>query len=203
MTTTVVGAALSGVHQPAHAGEHPTPPDLRLVTDSAADSVSVAEFADAMSARPNGVALVTSWVGDRPWGVTVTSFASLSAEPPMVLVSLGSRTASAAAITATRRFGVSILAADQVALARFGSVPGAAKFLESYVEARAGRSASPVIAGALAHLDCTLYQEVRIADHTVFVGRVRTVRASHGGAPLVYHRRAYRTLADSAASAAA
>src|SRR5215203_4542513 len=131
--------------------------------------------------------------------MTVTAFASLSARPPTVLVSLGSQTASARAITAPRTFGVSILAAEQIALARYGSAPGAAKFLEPFSESRPGRSASPVVAGALAHLDCEVAEAVRIADHTVFVGRVRAVRAPRAGMPLVYHRRAYRTLADAAA----
>jgi flavin reductase (DIM6/NTAB) family NADH-FMN oxidoreductase RutF len=130
--------------------------------------------------------------------MTVTAFASLSARPPMVLVSLGSHTASARAIAATRSFGVGLLAADQTALARYGAAPGATKFLEAFTQARDGRSASPVVAGALAHLDSEVCEQIRIADHTVFFGRVRAVHTARAGAPLVYHRRAYRTFADAA-----
>ena len=175
------------------------PPALKLVTSSAPRSASLEAFADALSTLASGVVLVTCWVGDRPWGMTATAFASVSAKPPMVLVSLGSQTATARAITATRAFGVSILAADQMDLARYGSAPGAAKFLEPFTEAREAPGASPSIAGALAHLDCEVSEEVHIADHTVFFGRVLAARASHTGAPLVYQRRAYATLADSAA----
>ena len=57
---------------------------------------------------------------------------------------------------------------------------------------------SPAIAGALAHLDCDLAERVQVADHTIFIGRVREARtAAEGGEPLVYFRRAYRTLAPS------
>jgi flavin reductase ActVB len=152
------------------------------------------EFADAMSALASGVVLVTSWVGDRPWGMTVTTFASVSAHPPTVLVSLGSATASARAIGATRSFGVSILAEEQLAVARFGSEPGAAKFLEPFLDSSDESSASPVVAGALSHLDCELFEAVHVADHTILFGRVRAAQASRSGTPLLYHRRAYRTL---------
>jgi flavin reductase (DIM6/NTAB) family NADH-FMN oxidoreductase RutF len=172
------------------------PPALKLITDSGGESSPIPDFADAMSALASGVALVTSWVGDRPWGMTVTAFASVSASPPTVLVSLGSATASAQAIAAARSFGVSILAEEQLAVARLGSEPRAARFLEPFVDPSGGSSDSPVVTGALAHLDCELSEAVRVADHTILIGRVRAAQASHSGTPLLYHRRAYRTLDD-------
>ena len=175
------------------------PPALNLSTDPTRESTPISGFVDAMSTLASGVVLVTGWVGDRPWGMTVTAFAPVSAEPPTVLVSLGSETTSAGAIKATRRFGVSILAEEQLAVARLGSEPGAAKFLESFVDAGDGSSGSPVVAGALAHLDCELSKTVQIADHTILFGRVHAARASHRGMPLLYHRRAYRTLGDETA----
>ena len=171
-------------------------PRLTLITDPAAELASTPEFADAMSELASGVALVTCRVGDRPWGMTVTAFASVSAEPPTVLVALSSDAASTAAITATQQFGVSILAAKQLDVARYGSAPGASKFLEAFVDSGDRRSASPIVAGALAHLDCRVADSTQVADHTVFFGRVRAVRASSNGAPLLYHRRDYRMLAE-------
>src|SRR5262245_27546130 len=111
-------------------GKETMPPALKLITDPTGESAPSSDFVEAMSALPSGVALVTSWVGDRPWGMTVTAFASVSAEPPTILVSLGTETTSARAITATGAFGVSILAEEQLAVARRGSEPGAATFLE-------------------------------------------------------------------------
>lgn len=175
------------------------PTALNLITDPTRDSTPISDFADAMSALASGVVLVTGWVGDRPWGMTVTAFASVSAEPPTVLVSLGSETTSAGAIRATRGFGVSILAEEQLTVARLGSEPGGAKFLEPFVDAGEGSSDSPVLVGALAHLDCELSESVEIADHTILFGRVRSARASCGGTPLLYHRRGYRRLGDRAA----
>lgn len=168
---------------------------LRLIAEQAAPPVSRREFADAMSELASGVVLVTCRLEGRPWGVTVTAFASVSAEPPTVLVSLCSASTTARAIGASRCFGVSIVAGEHVALARLGSAPGAPKFLEQFVDTEDDGVASPAVAGALAHLDCELVEEVVVADHTIFVGRVRSARALREGAPLVYHRRDYRTTA--------
>ena len=151
-----------------------------------------------MSALAGGVVLVTCWLEDRPWGTTVTTFASVSADPPTILVSLHSEGTTSRAISEKRSFGVSILTAEQIAVAHYGSAPGAPKFLEPFVEPGDGSSQSPVVAGALAHFDCDLADDVQIADHTVLFGRVRAARASHGGKPLVYQRRGYGTLAEPA-----
>jgi flavin reductase (DIM6/NTAB) family NADH-FMN oxidoreductase RutF len=168
--------------------------DLQPMADPAPDTVSRPEFAEAMSALASGVVLVTCRLDTRPWGATVTAFASVSADPPTVLVSLRSEGRTSRAIEDTRSFGVSILAGEQVAVARHGSAAGAPKFLERFVDAGVEPGASPVVAGALAHLDCELVEAVRIADHTVLFGCVRTARASRSGTPLLYQRRAYRTL---------
>jgi flavin reductase (DIM6/NTAB) family NADH-FMN oxidoreductase RutF len=156
-------------------------------------SPAPAGFADAMSALASGVVLVTCRLGGRPWGMTVTSFASVSADPPTVLVSLGTTTPSLRAIAETRSFGVSVLAEEQLAVAWYGSAPGRAKFLEPFVEPD-GVLGSPAVAGALAHLDCELVETIPIADHTLVVGRVRAVTSTRSGPPLVYHRRGYRRL---------
>jgi flavin reductase (DIM6/NTAB) family NADH-FMN oxidoreductase RutF len=154
-------------------------------------------FADAMSTLASSVVFVTCQLGDRPWGMTVTAFASVSADPPIVVVSLGSSGATTRAIMSSRRFGVSILAEDQLAIARYGSARGATKFLEPFTEPDEGLSGSPFVTGALAHLDCELSEHLQIADHTVLFGRVRTARACEG-TPLVYHRRGYRRLSNPA-----
>jgi flavin reductase (DIM6/NTAB) family NADH-FMN oxidoreductase RutF len=173
-------------------------PALNVISDATPVSAPSSDFADAMSTHPSGVVLVTCWVGDRPWGMTVTAFASVSADPPTVLVSLGSDGVTARAIAATGRFGVSTLAARQFAVARFGSAPATSKFLEPFTDSGARDSATPVVAGALAHLDCELAEAVPIADHTVFFARVRAARVSRGGAPLLYHGRDYRPLPEPA-----
>jgi flavin reductase (DIM6/NTAB) family NADH-FMN oxidoreductase RutF len=172
------------------------PPALTLLRDHLRDSAPLPDFVEAMSMLASGVVLVTSWVGGRPWGTTVTAFASVSAEPPTILVSLGSATTCARAVAARRSFGVSILAEEQLDVAHIASDRGATKFIEELVERDDGSSDSPVAAGALAHLDCRVAETVEIADHTIFFGRVRAAQTSCGGTPLLYHRRSYRRISE-------
>jgi flavin reductase (DIM6/NTAB) family NADH-FMN oxidoreductase RutF len=170
-------------------------PSLELITSPAAEAVSAADFSRAMSALAGGVAIVTCRMGGRPWGTTVTAVASVSADPPTILVSLGAEGRSARTITVSGRFGVSLLGQEHADLARYASSPGSTRFFDAFVERDPAGSRSPVVVGALAHLDCELAEELQVADHIVFFGRVRHVQASPGGAPLLYFRRAYRALA--------
>lgn len=141
------------------------------------------DFTDAMSSHASGVVLVTCRLDQRPWGMTATAFISVSADPPTVLVSLGSQSPGARAIAATGAFGVSILSRDQTEVAELGAAPGAPKFLDSLVQRHERNRATPAVAGALAHFDCDVVQAVEEADHTVFFGRVLAARRRFGGAP--------------------
>lgn len=161
---------------------------MHLATDT------TTEFTDAMSTLASGVVLVTTRFAGRPWGMTVTAFASVSTDPPMVLVSLGADTVSARAIGAAGVFGVSVLARTQVCVAAHAAAPGAPKFLDELVERGELESASPAIAEALAHFDCDVVDAVEAGDHVVFFGRVRRARHRFGGDPLLYHGRDYRSL---------
>ena len=154
------------------------------------------DFRDALSRLASSVVLVTCWIDGRPWGMTVTAFASVSATPPTVLVSLGEETRAARAISRTGRFGIDILGETQEAAARHSSRPGAVKYLDDFVDRTATRDASPALAGALCHLDCEVIDTVQAADHILFVARVRAARASRTEtAPLLYQSRRFRRLA--------
>ena len=91
---TAVGGCASRSHRPRPPDEEAAMTPAPIAATNAA--VAAAEFADAMSTLASGVVLVTCRLADRPWGMTVTAFASVSAYPPTVLVSLGSGTAALA-----------------------------------------------------------------------------------------------------------
>ena len=132
-----------------------------------------------MAELARGVALVTCSVDGRTWGTTVTSFTSVAVEPPTVLVALRSDGRAARAIAADGRYGVALLSADQLELARAAALPGAAKFVD---ERR--------LRGALAYFDCDVVATAVLGETTVFYGEVRAARTGRGR-PLLHHRRGY------------
>ena len=132
-----------------------------------------------MAELARGVALVTCSVDGRTWGTTVTSFTSVAAEPPTVLVALRSDGRAARAIAADGRYGVVLLSARQLELARAAATPGAAKFVHERQ-----------LRGALARFECEVVATAVLGETTVFYGEVRDARGG-GGRPLLHHRRRY------------
>jgi flavin reductase (DIM6/NTAB) family NADH-FMN oxidoreductase RutF len=151
-------------------------------------------FRDAMALLASGLTMVTTRIDGRPWGLTISSCTSLSADPPQVLVSLGTRTVTCRQIAATRRFGLSLLGAHHRRLAQVGAAPGAPKFVDDHCEDE-GDEQCPRVRGALYHLDCDVSHVTAVADHTIFVGQVtRWVPGAVSGSvePLIYFDRGYR-----------
>ena len=162
---------------------------------------AVAEsFRDAMGELATGVVMVTCEVDGDPWGLTVSACCSVSLEPPLLLVSLGAGTASAQAITTDGAFGVSVLGESLIDVARFGSAKGQPKFVHGFCEGDSDDSAlsrTPVVANAIAHVDCAVEQRVVAGDHVLFIGHVLNVVRHPGDRPLVYYSRGYHRLGES------
>jgi flavin reductase (DIM6/NTAB) family NADH-FMN oxidoreductase RutF len=154
-------------------------------------------FRVAMSRLAAGVVMVTCHVEGKPWGLTVSACCSVSMEPPLILVSLGNTTASAHAIADQETFGVSVLGEGLMEVARFGSSRGEPKFLEHLCAEDLGTCVSPAVAGAMAHVDCSVERRVPAGDHVIFIGLVQNVVLADGDSPLVYHGRTYHRLAPS------
>ncbi|MBS1881647.1 MAG: flavin reductase [Actinobacteria bacterium] len=154
-------------------------------------------FRSAMRMLAGGVAVVTTEVDGRPWGLTVSACSSLTADPPKVMVSLQSSTTSCRAIEKNGRFGVSLLASDQVEVARTCSEAGKPKFIDRLVDDALSVDRAPVISGSLAHFDCSLVDSHTVHDHLMLIGLVREIfmpREIEEGGPLVYFARSFRTV---------
>lgn len=151
-------------------------------------------FRAAMSRLAAGVVMVTCHVGQRPWGLTVSACCSVSMDPPLLLVSLGRETTSARAITDTGRFGVALLGDHLVDVARFGAAQGQPKFAEEHCLDDAAGSRSPVVAGALAHVDCAVRETVDAGDHRLFIGDVELAVVHERDRPLVWCERTFHRL---------
>ncbi len=137
---------------------------------------------------PSGVTIVTGAVDGVPAGFTCQSFSSLSLDPPLVLILPGRSSSSWPKIEATGRFCVNVLAHDQQDLSTTFARSGADKF--AGVEWWPSALGSPILAGATAWIDCTLYDCHDGGDHLIVVGAVHDLAAEES-LPLVFHRGTY------------
>jgi flavin reductase (DIM6/NTAB) family NADH-FMN oxidoreductase RutF len=155
--------------------------------------VDPADFRRALCQFAAGVTVVTSRDAQgRSLGLTVTAFASVSLDPPLVLVCVDHRSEAHIGFRHAGLFGVSILAEGQAEVSRRFAVGGAAKF--KGLEMAKGSTGVPLIPGALAHLECRVSGTHVAGDHTIYVGEVLSAQA-RPGRPLLYHDRDYRRLA--------
>jgi flavin reductase (DIM6/NTAB) family NADH-FMN oxidoreductase RutF len=148
-------------------------------------------FRQAMGYFASGVTVVTTALDDQLYGVTVSSFASLSLRPPLILVCLDQSLRTHDAITAAGRFIVNFLDKRQEHLSRRFASRDDDKFIG--VAWHAGRLGLPVLDGVLAVVECNLHARVPGGDHVIFVGEVMDAEV-FDGAPLLYYRRGYHEL---------
>src|SRR5438876_8181319 len=127
-------------------------------------AVSLDQFRETFSSVPTPVSIVTALRDGVPHGTTVSSFCSLSAEPPLVLVALDRGSNTLAVLDETRRFGVNVLAADQDGAARACASKGEGKFAGIEWHAENGL---PRLAGTTSWLECDVEDELEGGDHVI------------------------------------
>ena len=147
------------------------------------------EFRDLMTGVCASVTVVTTADEDGPHGATVSSFASLSLQPPLVTVALDRRSALLARILGSRRFGVNVLAYSDDELALLFARRGEDRFGQvSWTPSRG----LPRLDGAAGWAVCDLHRIVEGGDHLLLVGLVTHAESSHRS-PLVYGHRTFGT----------
>ncbi|WP_033288204.1 flavin reductase family protein [Amycolatopsis jejuensis] len=146
-------------------------------------------FLDVMAAVPTPVSVVTAMDGTRPHGTTVSAFASLSLDPPMVLVALDRGSDLLKIVREQRRCGLNVLACAQSDLAKVFARKGAAKFtgVRWYSE-----DGLPRLDGVCGWLSCNVADLVDGGDHVVALGTVISAQVGNP-APLTYHAREFGT----------
>jgi flavin reductase (DIM6/NTAB) family NADH-FMN oxidoreductase RutF len=158
-------------------------------------SITSEEYRNALRHFPSGVTVVTIKSGEEIHGLKVSAFASVSPDPPLVAVIIDhGHLAHALLEREGATFTVNILHQNQVDLSnRFAWVKDEDRFLEgSWITAVAG---APILADALAWLDCTIFTRFVAGTHTVYIGEVQASGVLRPDKPpLVYWNRGYRRL---------
>jgi flavin reductase (DIM6/NTAB) family NADH-FMN oxidoreductase RutF len=140
-------------------------------------------FRECMSRFATGVTVVLSEGPGGPAGMTVNSFASVSLEPLLILVSLKRDSRTLATVRTSGTFTVSMLARAQEQVARSFGRPKE-RFPEEHVT-RYG-DGHVYVRGALAYLRCRNHSVIGLGDHDVVVGEVEDFWLGDGD-PLVFH----------------
>lgn len=127
---------------------------------------------------------------NRPTGLTVNSFASVSLEPPLLSWCLANDSQLFDEVAQAGRFSVNVLAADQLDLSN--RMAGAGDHVLQPDEFDEGTYGTPLVRGALAQFDCHIHDRVELGDHIMLVGGIDATRhCAQGRAPLMYFRGKY------------
>ncbi len=152
-------------------------------------------YSEALSAWAGAITLLTISDGRDDIGTTISGFCPVSAEPPLVLISLIAQSYPAEVLGRLSRFAVTLLEAGQRALAgRFAAAgrPGARLLLEGVAHRRGEYSGALIPDGGLAAFECEVTGRVPAGDHLVLIGEVlAVVYVAESGQPLIRFRGGY------------
>ena len=140
-----------------------------------------------------GVTVVTTDGKAGPHGLTANAIASLSLDPPLVLVAVEKRAHSLDYLTKNGCFAINILGVDQEEISRRFATPGPKDFAGLSITT-AGTTA-PILSDCVAFVDCRVVEILPGGDHEIFVGEI-VAGEYHGGKPLLYFAGGYRHIAE-------
>ena len=151
-------------------------------------------FRDVLSRWASGITIITCAAEGRVHGMTASSFTSLSLDPPLVLVCVGKDKLTHALLETEGRFGIHILGPgfEEISDRCAGFRGEEAHWLDD-LPTRREVTGAPILEGALAWVDCTLWKALDGGDHTIFIGDIQAGGCAEG-APLLWFQRGYHLL---------
>ncbi len=151
--------------------------------------IDSAAFRRALGCFPTGIAVVTTIDGrGQPAGITVSSFNSVSLDPPLVLWSIGRASVSFDIFSRTGFFAVNVLSRAELDLVARFAASGGEKF--KGLGCRQGVGGAPILPDFAACFECETEHRYDGGDHTIIVGRVLAFE-DHDKEPLIFHRGQY------------
>ena len=149
------------------------------------------QFRQVMGNFATGITVVTTKDSSgKPYGLTVSSFTSVSLNPVLVLVCFENKLSGLQAFKDSRHFGVSILSEHQEDLSRMFATKDSDRPASVYFEGKLGM---PLLHNSLAVMECETVEVYAGGDHQIFLGEVKSVEVLQAGqGPLLYFRGKYR-----------
>ncbi|MET8968254.1 flavin reductase family protein [Streptomyces hydrogenans] len=151
--------------------------------------IDPARFRDVLGRFASGITVVAALDDGAPVGFACQSFASLSLDPPLVMLAVGRSSTSWPRIQSAGRFCVNILAEDQRTTCAALGRSGPDKFAD--VPWRVSEHGTVRVDGALAHVECVLHEVYEAGDHHLVTAHVVALDAGEDGRPLLYYRSRY------------
>jgi len=150
-------------------------------------------FRNALGQFATGVAVVTTATGGNRLGATISSFNSVSLDPPLVLFSIARTSLGLPQWKTAKAFCISVLGESQRELSnRFARASG--DKWNGLDDRRAGNGC-PSLPGKIAHFECAPYAVHDGGDHEIFVCKVTAFDAAGASEPpLIFHAGEYRGL---------
>lgn len=149
-----------------------------------------AHLREAFGCFPSGVTAVCASLDGAPVGMLVSSFTSVSLQPPLVSICIMDASRTWSRLRGAPRLGVSILAdCNRAVCQRFSQEDRFAG-----LDLTCTVDGAVLLAEASAWLDCSIHNEIAAGDHTIVLLRVEALHARPSAAPLVFHGSKYHRL---------
>ena len=153
-------------------------------------TIDPATFRQVLGSYPTGVCAITATGADgAAVGMVIGSFTSVSLDPPLVGFLPDKNSSTWPLIEAAGHFCVNVLASDQQHICRQLSAKGADKF--AGLEIAMSDHGHPVIAGAIARIDCDIHAVVDAGDHWFVLGKVLGLETTRDDNPMLFYRGQY------------
>lgn len=152
-------------------------------------TIDATSFRHALGHFASGVTVVTMAHDGHLSGLTVSAFASLSLQPPLILACIDKSSTTLGLVRGTKSFGVNILAEDQQHLSNHFASKMADKF--SNVDHSLGSLGSPLLIDVHAAMQCRLVEELDKGDHIILIGEVTEANVDESKKPLLYYKGSY------------
>lgn len=158
-------------------------------------TIDPAEFRRVLGAYPTGVCVITAIdAEDRPAGMVVGTFTSVSLDPPLVGFLPDKNSSSWPKIEQAGHFCVNVLGSDQQQICRQVAAKGPDKFIG--VEYTISSHGLPIIANSLACIECRIHSVTEAGDHWFVLGEVLRMESTRDEDPMLFHRGRYGGFAE-------
>ena len=155
-----------------------------------------ATFRSSMRLLAGGVTIVASTFEGRRSGLTATAVCSLALSPPRILASINMLGHTYGIVSRSNCMSVNLLAKDHERLAERFAAKRAAEDEDRFVigEWKSGATGAPILADALAALDCRVTRIIPLDTHAILIGVVEDVLFGPRRSPLIHFEAGFTSI---------